>query len=164
MLKNIGLRIFHVPSEIFNGEKNFQLRWIFWGSKYAAELERKTFFGWRIFLEIYTFTKCLISEGDVRPISVFIHVRNNTNICLVRCFKLKMNAFQRCKFVENLFNLDLSVIFHTYTLKFQIHYIGKKRKVTKKTEFVAPWRNVFARRTPIPRVVCWNSVRCWSHI
>ena len=25
VLKNIGFRIFHVPSEIFNGEKNFQL-------------------------------------------------------------------------------------------------------------------------------------------
>ena len=26
VLKNIGFRIFHVPSEIFNGEKNFLLR------------------------------------------------------------------------------------------------------------------------------------------
>ena len=48
-----------------------------------------------------------------------------------------MNAFQKCKFVENLFNLDLSVIFYTYTLRFQIHYVSKKRKVTKKAEFVA---------------------------
>ena len=48
-----------------------------------------------------------------------------------------MNAFQKCKFVENLFNLDVSVIFHTYTLRFQIHYVSKKLKVTKKTEFVA---------------------------
>ena len=84
MLKNVGLRIFHVPSEIFNGEKNFQVWSIFSGSKYAAELERRTFFGWRIFLEIYTFIKCLISDGDVRAISDFIHIRNNTNICLVR--------------------------------------------------------------------------------
>ena len=36
-----------------------------------------------------------------------------------------MNAFQKCKFVENLFNSDLSVIFHTYTLRFQIRYVSK---------------------------------------
>ena len=57
-----------------------------------------------------------------------------------------------------------SILIITCTLRFQIHCVSKKRKVTKKRRFVAPWPNHFACRTFIPRVVFLNLVRCWSHI
>ena len=55
----------------------------FEGANMLQNLDKKLFFGWRILLEIYTFIKYIISDEHVKPISTFIHVPNNTNICLV---------------------------------------------------------------------------------
>ena len=93
--------------------------------------------------------------------------RNNTNICLVGALNWRQKHFKS----TNLSNVYLiyiflwsSILIITCTLRFQIHCVSKKRRVTKKRGFVPPWPNHFACRTFIPGVVCLNSVHCWSHI